>query len=210
MITGLTTSLTETTLALLPQWGPWLVGLTTFLSCLALPVPASVLMIAAGAFVGAGDLSLGTVAGAAWGGAIAGDQLGYRLGRRAGRWLPAPNSRKGRLMREAAARLKARGTATVFLTRWLFSPLGPWVNLAAGAAGYDAPRFGLAAAAGEAVWVGVYVGLGLAFGANLQAATALAGDAIGVLSAAAVAAYLGARLWRATRRGARARPRAHH
>ena len=47
----------EVLLALVPVGGPWIVGTATFLSCLALPVPSSLIMLTAGAFVASGDLS---------------------------------------------------------------------------------------------------------------------------------------------------------
>lgn len=195
-------------LANLPLYGPWLVGVTTFLSCLALPVPASILMIAAGAFVASGDLGLGVVAGAAFGGAVLGDQVGYLAGRKAGHWLPRPGSKRAALVTAALDALARNGAVAVFLSRWLFSALGPWVNLAAGASGYGHGRFTLADLAGEAVWVGAYVGLGLAFGANLEAAADLAGNALGLMAAGAVALGLGLWLIRAARHPARPRGQA--
>ncbi|TMV91078.1 hypothetical protein FGG78_11620 [Thioclava sp. BHET1] len=57
--------ITDALLALVPVYGPWLLGFTTFLSCLAIPVLSLPMMIASGAVVAPGDLSLGSVAGAA-------------------------------------------------------------------------------------------------------------------------------------------------
>lgn len=197
------TGLADSALLLLPQWGAGLVGLATFLACLALPVPASLLMLAAGALVAAGDLGLLAVLGSAFGGAVTADQLGYRIGRRigrrAGRLIAGAPSRRARLLADASQRLRDRGTTTVFLTRWLFSPLGPWVNFAAGAAGHGLGRFTLASAAGEAIWVGAYVTLGLVLGANLQAAAGLADDIGALLMAGTVAGFLALRLWRRAR-----------
>lgn len=193
--------MTDTLLALLPDWGPWLVGLSTLLSCLLLPIPVSLIMIAAGAFVASGDLSLGAVAGAALAGAVTGDQIGFWIGRRAGAaWLDRATGPRAVLAQRALAMLRDRGLLAVFLSRWLFSPLGPWMNLAAGAAAFPRPRFTVAGVAGEAVWVAIYVGLGLVFGANLQAAADLAGSALGLLAAGAVAAGLGWWLFRNARR----------
>ena len=93
---------------------------------------------------------------------------------------------------------------SVFLSRWMFSALGPWVNLAAGASGFAHHRFTAADVLGEAVWVAAYVGLGIAFGANLQAAADLAGSALGFMAAGAVAVALGWWLLRAARRPGRA------
>lgn len=195
--------MTDWILAQLPLYGPALLGLTTFLSCLALPVPSSLMMIAAGAFVASGDLDLLPVAGAAYLGAVAGDQLGFWVGRRAAHLLPRPGTRSARLVAAALASLARHGALAVFLSRWMFSALGPWVNLAAGASGYGHQRFTLADLAGEAVWVAVYVGLGMVFGANLQAAADLAGNALGLMAAGAVALGLGLWLLRAARRPAR-------
>lgn len=183
--------MTEWILELLPLYGPWLLGLTTFLSCLAIPVPSSLMMIASGAFVASGDLALITVAGAAYGGALSGDQVGFWLGRKAAHLLPAPGSKRGALIEAALGHLQRRGAVAVFFTRWMFSALGPWVNLAAGASGFAHPRFTLADILGEAVWVAAYVGLGMVFGANLQAAADLASNALGFMAAGAVAVGLG-------------------
>ncbi|SOB98985.1 DedA family protein [Rhodobacter maris] len=193
-------ALLDALLEALPLYGPWLVGLTTFLSCLALPVPSSLMMIAAGAFVASGDLSLPAVGGAAFGGALAGDQLGFFLGRRAGHLLPKPGTKRAALIATALDKLAQHGALAVFLSRWLFAALGPWVNLAAGASGYSHRRFTLADIAGEVVWVLGYVGLGMVFGRNLDAAADLAGNTLGLLAAGAVAIGLGLWLLRALRR----------
>lgn len=188
--------MTESLLALVPLWGPWAVAVTTFLSCLALPVPASLVMLAAGGFAAVGDLSLAAISLAAFAGAVAGDHAGFAIGRLGGPALMArlaARPRRAQLVGKAVAALHAQGAATVFLSRWLFSPLGPWVNFAGGATGYPWRRFALPEAAGEAVWVVLYVGLGWAFAGNLEAAADLAGSALGFLAAGAVTLGLG--LW---------------
>ncbi|MDD8024488.1 MAG: hypothetical protein PHX82_15415, partial [Paracoccaceae bacterium] len=113
--------------------------------------------------------------------------------------LPAAGSRRGKLIASALDQLARKGAVTVFFSRWMFSALGPWVNFAAGASGFRHHRFTLAGIAGEAVWVSVYVGLGITFGANLQAAADLASNALGLMAAGAVAVALGWWLWRAAR-----------
>ena len=188
--------MTETLLSLVPVWGPWAVALVTFLSCLALPVPASLVMLAAGGFAAMGDLGLASAVAAALAGAVAGDHAGYTLGRLGGAGLITrlrARQRRAQLVDRAVSALHARGAVTVFLSRWLVSPLGPWVNFAAGATRYPWRRFALPEAAGEAVWVGLYVGLGWAFAGNLEAAADLAGSALGFVAAGAVTLGLG--LW---------------
>lgn len=185
--------MTEWLLGLVPEYGFWLLGLSTFLSCLALPIPASLLMLAAGGFVAAGDLSLLSSAAAALGGAVAGDQTGYLAGRFGGAAMIDRLGHKAQPVAKARDLLARRGGVAVFLSRWLFSALGPYVNISAGAAGQPWAKFTLWGVAGEAVWVILYVGIGYAFTGNLQAAADLAADMLGLLAAGAVA--LGAAVW---------------
>lgn len=192
--------MTEQLLALLPAWGPWLLAATTFLSCLMLPIPASMLMLAGGALVATGDLTFGGAAGGALVGAVAGDQIGFLAGRRAGRLFPRLRGKRARAMVRARRKLAQSGIAAVFFSRWLFAPLGPSVNVAAGALDYPHGAFTAAGVAGEVVWVALYVGIGYAFGANLEAATELASSTLGLLAALAAVLVLGWWLAGAARR----------
>ena len=88
------------------------------------------------------------------------------------------------------------GNLGIFLSRWLASPLGPYVNLAAGIMRLNWPRFLLWGALGEIVWVTAYVGMGYVFAGQMTAVAEIAGNASGFLAAAAVAAGLGAYLWK--------------
>lgn len=191
--------MSETLYALVSVHGAWVVFAVTFLACLALPIPASLAMLAAGAFVASGDLWAATVVFAALGGAVLGDQTGYAIGRVGGPWVLRQLSRRPRLagwILRAEERLAARPGPTVFLSRWLLAALGPYVNLAAGAAGVRWFPFTLPALLGKLLWVGLYVGLGYAFAAHLEAVGASISSAFGAILAAAVALWLGRRLWR--------------
>lgn len=179
---------------LVSRYGAIVLALGTFLSCLALPVPSSLLMLAAGAFVASGDLPLWAAFGAAFLGAVAGDQVGYAIGHRGGGPLIARATRKpaGQRLAERAQAISDRyGGPGVFLSRWLFSPLGPYVNFLAGATGPGWRRFTAWAVAGEAVWVTIYLGLGYAFADQITTVAQIAGNAVGFLAAAAIAALLG-------------------
>lgn len=188
--------MTDWLLALVPQYGLWVLGITTFLSCLALPIPASILMMTAGGFVAAGDLVLWQTVMAAAAGGMAGDQLGFWAGRGIGAPLLSRATRdpaRKALLARARRMLDARGGMAIFLTRWLFSPLGPWLNLLAGSTRYAPARFSAASIAGEAVWAGLYVGAGYGFGGNIAAASEMLGSALGFVAAGAAMLILG--LW---------------
>lgn len=195
--------MTEIFFSLVSTYGTLVIAVTTFLSCLALPIPASFVMLAGGAFAASGDLNLGAVVAAAFGGAVIGDQAGYRAGRYGGQILEARIARvpaRASLLAKARAFVEKWGVAGVFFSTWLVAPLGPWVNLAAGATGMGALRFTFWDALGEAIWVAIYVGLGYVFAANIDALSAVLGNAVAAITALAVAAGLGALLVRAARK----------
>ena len=187
--------MTETVLALVPSYGLLLVAFGTFFSCLALPVPSSLIMLSAGGFAAAGDLVLWQVWATALIGAIAGDQMGYLIGRYAAQHLRGRglSARRAALMAHAEAKLHQNAAMAVFFSRWLVSPLGPYVNLAGGAARIDWRGFTRAGAAGEVVWVTLYVGLGAAFADDIVALADMLGNASGLIAAGVVAGALA--LW---------------
>ncbi|MCO6185489.1 DedA family protein [Rhizobium sp. L1K21] len=195
-------------LSLATEYGLPFLALITFLSCLALPVPVSIAMILSGSLVASGDLSLWQVFLAAYVAAMAGDQMGYATGRGAGiailKWI-SRDKRRANMLEKAKLQLDSHGGLAVFFSRWLFSPLGPYVNFIGGAASMNWLVFTIAGAAGEFVWVGLYVGLGFFFSSNISAVADLAENASGFLAAGAVAGLLGWRLVVALRSEAKRR-----
>ena len=91
----------------------------TCLSCLALPIPASILMLGAGSFAAAGDLSLPGSVVAALAGAEVGDQVGDQVGYLAGLWAGAVERLGARAapIGRASDLLARRGGIAVFLSR---------------------------------------------------------------------------------------------
>lgn len=194
--------MTETLLALVPTYGAWLVFAATFLSCLAIPAPSSLIMLAAGAFVASGDLNAYAILGAAYAGALLGDQLGYWIGRTGGATIWAylrKNKNTVNMLDRAEQSLKQRDFVAVYLTRWLFSAVGPYVNLLCGATKMSWARFTIADLAGEATWVAVYVGLGISFASQIETLGSTLGNVAGALGAGLVTVLLGRYLWRAAR-----------
>lgn len=180
----------------------------TFLSCLAMPVPASLMMLAGGAFAASGDLGLISVCLSAYAGAVVGDQTGYVIGRSCAgpveRWAAAGRRRSFLLLR-AWASIEQWGGVGVFLSRWFVSPLGPYVNFASGAARMRWARFSAWGVAGEMVWVGLYVGLGYGFAESLPAVAEFAADFNGIIAGGVVAVGLGVWLRVMQRRHGRAK-----
>lgn len=158
------------------------------------PFPVTLLLVAAGSFTNQGEMSLWHVLLAGSCGAIAGDQLGYGLARWRGRtfikWL---TDRVGgaEKFKKAEGLTQKWGGAGVFFSRWLFTPLGPWINISSGIASYSWPRFLLWDVLGEILWVVLYVLLGFFFSDRVEEVAELLGDLKWVTLGAVVAIVAG-------------------
>jgi membrane protein DedA with SNARE-associated domain len=186
-------------LSLVADYGVASVFIVTFLSCLALPVPSSLLMLAAGGFAATGDLSLPAVLAAAFCGAILGDHTGYWLARGLGtkfeNWLE--RSAKSRaLVQKTESYMAKWGGSSVFFSCWFVAPLGPYVNYVSGFSKFNWLRFALWGIAGEIVWVGLYVGLGYTFSDGISTVADVLGNVSGFIVAGVASIALGWWLWK--------------
>ncbi|MCI5110825.1 MAG: DedA family protein [Marivita sp.] len=201
--------MTDTLFGLVADYGVWVLAASCYLSCLLVPIPTSLLMLAGGAFVASGDLDGGTVLAGAWLGAVLGDQTGFAVGRRfgpvLGHWAARTTARQ-KLFAQATETVRRKGEIGVFFSTWLFAPLGPWVNMAAGASGLHWLRFTLWDSAGEAIWVFGYIALGYMFAGQVTQVSELTSNLSGFLVAGLATAVLGWLVLRAARR-AKARHR---
>ena len=182
--------MSDTIFALVTEYGAFVIFASAFLSCLALPIPTSLMMLSGGAFVAVGDLDLATVVVSALGGAILGDQMGYLIGRYGGVLIIdklARSPARQAVLTRARALVDRRGALGVFFSTWLVAPLGPWVNFIAGATGLSWMRFAVWDVLGEMIWVTVYVGLGYSFASQISTIATVAGDVVGLVAAVSVA-----------------------
>jgi membrane-associated protein len=188
---------TDALLAWVPLYGAPALLAVAALSCFGVPVPGSLALMASGAIASSGEMTLAAVLAAAFAGAVLGDQAGYGLGALGGERAVARLARR-RAFADALAASRSlaerRGMLGVFLSRWLLAPLGPPMNLLAGLIAMPWWRFTLAGGLGEAVWVGLHVGVGYAFSGSILAVAALFEDLGWMLAAGAVAALLAWRL----------------
>lgn len=174
-------SLSDYVLSTLGVYGLPVLFAALLIGAVGIPLPGTLLLLAAGSFVEEGEMSLWPVILLSATGAILGDNVGYMLGRWGGRRVNALLSRlvggQKRLAR-AEKWLKRREGAAIFLSRWLLTPLGPVVNLSAGLTNYSWRRFLLYGVTGEALWVVLYVLLGKFFSDRVQATSELLGDVV--------------------------------
>lgn len=146
----------------LQTYGPIVLMVGLFLGGLGVPVPATLLLLAGGAFAREGRFDPLLALGLAWLGATGGDSTSYGMGFYGLRGLVARLER-GAAWRKAEETFEQRGGAAIVLTRFLFTPLALPTNLIAGGDKYPFRHFVLLCGVGELVWVLLYGGLGFAF-----------------------------------------------
>ena len=149
------------------NFGTPLVGLILFLGALGLPIGASVVVIAAGAFGQQGILDIPTAAILGLVGAVIGDSLSFGMGYYA---KDAVQRRLGNspTWKNATDTFQKNAGMAVFFTRWLITAIAIPTNLLAGGSGYKYTRFIAYDIAGEVVWIGLYGGLGYLFGSEWE------------------------------------------
>jgi membrane protein DedA with SNARE-associated domain len=184
-------------LGLLSTYGlPALFVILTIAS-VGIPLPVTLVLIASGSFVAQGEMGLWQVLMICSAGAIAGDQLGYCLGRWGGRKLVLRITNRfggADMLKRAEEFTKRRGGMGIFLSRWLVTPLGPWLNLTSGITRYSWPHFLLWDVLGELLWVVIYVGLGKLFSDRVAALADMLGNLTWAILGICVAGVLGWKL----------------
>lgn len=174
------TEITDFLLTSLLNHGELVLGGTLFLAALGVPLPATMLVVATGAFSRQGLMSLQVAAGVAVVAAVLGDGCSYLLGRLVGERLTSRwKGSKG--WRSAENQFARWGAWSVFLSRFLFTPFALPVNLMAGSTRFPWPRFLVAVMLGEVIWVLLFGGLGLLFADSWEVLSQLASDLSGLL-----------------------------
>jgi membrane protein DedA with SNARE-associated domain len=138
-----------------------------FLGALGLPVGASVLVIAAGAFSQQGILTWYTTAVLGLLGAVLGDAVSFGIGYYAQDWVEARFG-KSSIWKNAQRTFDSRAGAAIYLTRFLITALAVPTNLIAGGSGIRLRRFMTYDTFGELTWIVLYGGLGYWFGSQWE------------------------------------------
>jgi membrane-associated protein len=185
---------TDQLLSLLSLYGTPALFLILAIASAGLPLPVVLLLVAAGSFVEQGEMKLWQVLTFGVAGAVAGDQVGYWIGRKGGpelvEWITKKMGGVGAI--EKAEALNRRwGGAAVFFTRWLVTPLGSWINLTSGTSGYRWHRFLFWDCAGQALWVVMYVTLGRVFSDRVEELAQILGNVTWVLVGILAMLFLG-------------------
>ncbi|MET9452543.1 DedA family protein [Streptomyces cinerochromogenes] len=157
---------------LLGHYGYWAVGAVVFVEDFGVPAPGETILLAAGVYAGAGRLNVVAVAVIAFVAAVAGDNLGYLIGRAGGR---AFVHRWGRYVFltpkrfEAAEAFFARHGGKIVTVARFVEGLRQANGIIAGTTGMRWRRFLAFNALGAALWVGLWTTLAYLAGNHITA-----------------------------------------
>ena len=180
-------------LHLLHAYGYTMLWLIVFVAAVGLPLPISLVLLAAGALAAHGDFNIVLLIGITITASSCGDNIGYFFGRhwgsRALTWLGRP-----RRLRVIPARtiilsrlyFNRRGGWAILFSRFLFSALGGVMNLFAGADRYPYRHFLLYGVMGETLGAVIPLSLGYVLGVCWEAG----GNLLGALSGFAFTLFL--------------------
>lgn len=168
----------------------FLVSLAESLAVLGLVVPGAALMLASGTLIGMGGASFWPVLLAAVTGAVAGDGIGFWLGRHFREQLSSkwPFRRHPEWLSRGSDFFRHHGAKSILFGRFV-GPLRPIVPLAAGMLGMRPAAFYAFNLLSALAWAPAHLLPGMAFGATLVLASAVAGRL------AALLLLLGALTW---------------
>ena len=156
---------------MLASYGYLVVAVVIMVEGAGIPLPGETILLLGAAYAGAGNLDIRGVILAAALGAIAGDNLGYFIGRRGGRALLVRYGQTLHVGESHLARAEAfyarHGAKTVFLARFV-AVLRTLSSLLAGANRMPYRRFAPWNAAGGILWAVVIGTLGSLFGSQWQ------------------------------------------
>ncbi len=149
------------------NYGAPLLGIIVFIGGLGIPLPCTVLVIAAGAFARQGILPWQTTALISIVSVVIGDSISYSFGyfsrekvlrRFSGspRWAQAEES------------FQKWGPLSIFFSRFLVTAIALPVNLLSGTTAYPFRKFFIYDLLGEIVWIFGYGGLGYLFGSQWE------------------------------------------
>jgi membrane-associated protein len=204
----------NTFLPLLISWlqlyGYPVLGVSVFCASVGVPLPVSLMLLAAGAFAALGDFNIGFLLIIAVVASTSGDSVGYCIGRFGGSKLLAWVARQ-KYVRYLSPRahenvtrsrlyFQKRGGWAIFLSRFLFSALGGTINLIAGTEFFPYPRFLVLDFSGEFLGALIPLVLGYAFGASWEEVGDILAAVSVLITALLLAGYLAYRLVKMLRR----------
>ncbi len=149
------------------NYGAPLLGVIVFIGGLGVPLPCTLLVIAAGAFARQGYLTWHSAALISIISVIIGDGLSYSLGYYASEYVLKRFSNTPQ-WQEAERSFQKWGPLSIFFSRFLVTAIALPVNLISGTTRYPFRKFIMYDILGEVIWIFGYGGLGYLFGSQWE------------------------------------------
>ena len=173
-------------LSFLQSYGYLALWITVFVAAIGIPIPITLVLLAAGAFAALGDFNIALLFIISFSALICGDNAGYLIGRIWGskvlNWVEHSKRWNRLIPPRTVGRsryyFRHRGGWAIFLSRFLFSALGGVINLLSGSELYPYRYFLICDTSGEALGAMIPLLLGYIFGASWEAV----GDVLGYSS----------------------------
>lgn len=178
--------MTEFFLGLIPDYGLYVVFCSVLLAGFAIPLPSSMVVLAAGGFAAVGDINVWHLIGICFTAFMIADQIAFQIARLAGDPLLnkiRSGPRMGAMINRSETMVNTHGVKAVVLSHTLLSPTVPYVNFLCGAGTMSWRAFSVAASIGAALWTSLFVAVGFLFSGRLPQLTGLTVD-IAIMTAA--------------------------
>ena len=180
------TNLLSLLLTFLQSYGYLALWITVYVAAVGIPIPVTLLLLAAGAFAALGDFNFVVLFIISFSALVCGDNTGYWIGRIWGskvlNWIERSKKWNHLIPPQRIAQsrqyFRHRGGWAIFLSRFLFSALGGIINLFSGSELYPYRNFLFLDSSGEALGAIIPLSLGYVFGASWEAV----GDVLGYSS----------------------------
>ena len=195
--------MTDLLLALIPDYGLYLIAGIVFLAAIGIPLPSSIIALTSGGLASTGDFNLTEVLLSIFSAYAVGDQVAYTLGNSAKpEWLERMKSSKffGSFAQRSETFYDKHGLLAIFLSRTVISSIGPYIAYFCGIKQMKRIQFSAIALAGAALWTITYVMLGYTFAGNVPQISTLVASFIMTGLAAVVVLIFATRLIFAWRR----------
>lgn len=196
-------NLSEQLLSALSAYGLPALFIVVAVGSIGVPMPLTLLLVAAGAFVDQGEMTRWQVVAVSCAAAVLGDSIGFAIGRWGGRRLVLRVCRRfkngERRLEQAEALMRRRGGLAVFTSRWLVTPIAPFLNVTGGAIEFSWSRFLACDVAGQLLWVVIYVTLGELFSDRVEALSETLGDVTWAILALLLALVFGWKIFKMLR-----------
>lgn len=149
------------------NYGAPLLGVIVFMGGVGIPVPGTIMVVAAGAFIRLGYLPFISTALISYFCVVIGDNLSYLIGYYAREHILVRFSNTPQ-WRSAEQTFQKWGPLSIFFSRFLITAIAIPINLIAGTTRFPFSKYFLIDAIGEIFWIFGYGGLGYLFGSQWE------------------------------------------